>query len=72
MLELRGYGAGWRAFAAIGFLGAFTTFSTFGYETAMLVQQREWSRVFLYAGGSSVGGLTAVFIGLALAAAITR
>lgn len=52
-----------RAFVAIGFLGAFTTFSTFSYETLVLVQGGEWGRVAAYAGGSLVLGILAVALG---------
>ena len=35
-----------RAFFAIGLLGAFTTFSTFSYETLLLLQHGEWIKAF--------------------------
>jgi CrcB protein len=32
----------WRMFLVIGFLGAYTTFSTFEYETGALLRDSEW------------------------------
>ncbi len=54
---------GMRAFVAIGILGAFTTFSTFSYETVALLQDGEWTRAGAYALGSLLIGLAAVLIG---------
>lgn len=55
-----------REFLAIGLLGAFTTFSTFTWETAALLRDGEWARAGLYAGGSLALGIAAVLAGLAL------
>ena len=52
-----------RLFITIGLLGAFTTFSTFGYETIALVNDRE----FIYAVWNIISnlmlGLLAVWLG---------
>ncbi|HKK07915.1 MAG TPA: fluoride efflux transporter CrcB, partial [Gemmatimonadota bacterium] len=59
-----------RAFAVIGFLGAFTTFSTFSYETAALLRDGEWLPGFAYAAGSVLLALVGTFLGLGLAETI--
>jgi len=55
-----------RSFVTIGFLGAFTTFSTFSYEAVVLLQGGEWARGGLYVGGSLVLGLAGLLMGLGL------
>lgn len=59
-----------RAGLTVGFLGAFTTFSTYSYETVTLAQAGEWGRAAAYAAGSVVLGILFVFTGMALAHAI--
>ena len=61
-----------RGFVAVGLCGAFTTFSTFSYETVALMQEGHWARASLYAAGSVALGLLAVFAGTALAGAAFR
>jgi CrcB protein len=56
-----------RAGAAIGFCGAFTTMSTFGYETTALLVAGDYRRAALYVAGSVLGCIVAVFAGAALA-----
>ncbi|MGE0392276.1 MAG: fluoride efflux transporter CrcB [Vicinamibacterales bacterium] len=54
----------------VGFLGAFTTFSTFSVETNHLIQTDDWPMAMLYAAGSVVAGLAAVRAGAAIGAAL--
>lgn len=56
-----------RLFVATGFLGGYTTFSTFGYETIRLVQDGHAIRAALYVATSLIGGLIAVIAGMTLA-----
>lgn len=47
----------------IGFLGAYTTFSTFAYESIRLIEDGEWANFFLYVMGSAAIGLLSCGIG---------
>lgn len=61
------FSAGTRVFLLIGFLGAFTTFSTFGYETYGLARGGEGLRALGNVGLQLAGGLVAVWLGDQLA-----
>jgi len=61
-----------RAFVLIGLLGSFTTFSTFGSETLMLLRSGRVDMAALYAGGQVIIGIIMVWLGRFLAAAIWR
>lgn len=52
---------------AVGFLGAFTTFSTFGYETVVLLRTGRTAAAFVYIVSSVVVGIAAAGAGWALA-----
>lgn len=52
-----------RQFVAIGLLGAFTTFSTFSYETLALLQQAAIRPAFMNIALNLLFGLLAVWIG---------
>lgn len=59
--------AAWRLFLCVGFLGGFTTFSSFGYEALMLLMEGALVQSFAYAAGSVLLGLVAAYIGVVLA-----
>jgi fluoride exporter len=59
-----------RLLMAVGFLGAYTTFSTFEWETLALLAEGQYLRALGYATGSLAVGLVAVWIGAALGRAI--
>ncbi len=57
----------WRLFFTVGFLGAYTTFSTFEYETFNLVTDSQFFLAFLNLFGSALAGIIAVWLGNTLA-----
>jgi fluoride exporter len=54
----------------IGFVGAYTTFSTWMLESWRLIEAGSWPAALGNLGGSLAAGLLAVFAGLALGRAI--
>ncbi|HLO00886.1 MAG TPA: fluoride efflux transporter CrcB [Pyrinomonadaceae bacterium] len=56
-----------RLAVAVGFVGAYTTFSTFEYETARLLEGRDFIYAFLYVVLSFAIGFGAVWAGMVLA-----
>ena len=55
-----------RSIILIGFMGGFTTFSTFIFETEELLHDAEWLPALGYFSLHNVGGLIALVAGLAL------
>ena len=53
----------WRYLLPVGFVGAYTTFSTFGYETMRLVQLGRPAGALAYVLASNVLGFAAVLLG---------
>lgn len=59
-----------RLFLAVGVLGGYTTFSTFGYETLRLIEDGQAASALLNAFGQLALGLVAVYLGLSAARAL--
>ena len=57
----------WRLFFATGFLGGYTTFSSYAWEVLTLVQDGDWLPAGAYVVGSNVVGFAGVWLGAALA-----
>ena len=58
-----------RRFAAVGVLGAFTTFSAFSWEVVSMLRDGAWLRALTYAMSSVVLAVMALAAGMALATA---
>ena len=56
-----------RALLTTGFCGGYTTFSTFSYETASLLERGDYRRASVYVAGSVALSLIAMLLGFAAA-----
>lgn len=55
-----------------GFLGGYTTFSSFAFETETLAGEREWGTSLAYALGSVTLGVLACYAGIVIARLAAR
>jgi len=53
-----------RGFVAVGLLGGFTTFSSYSLEVVLMIERGQYLLAGLYAGGSALLAITALFCGL--------
>ena len=72
LFETLAWSAETRTMVTMGFLGAFTTYSTFSYEAVVLLEGGEWARGGLYIGGSLLLGLASVIGGMVVASLILQ
>lgn len=70
VLDTKELHAEWRLVIITGFLGSLTTFSTFGNDTLLLMQQGRMALALTNIGLSVAVGLLAVWAGYAIAGAI--
>jgi len=56
----------WRLLVAVGFLGAYTTFSTYTYESFNLLYKGQWIPGIINLLGSSAVGILAISFGVYL------
>jgi CrcB protein len=66
-----GWNPAWRFLIPIGFLGAYSTFSSYEWEIFATLRGGEFSSAALYAFGSILFGLVAVWCGVFLAEVIS-
>lgn len=59
-----------RLLVSVGFIGSYTTFSTFGWESIRLLEEGNFLLAAAYVLGSVLVGLLAVYLGLVAARAL--
>ncbi|MGH9711073.1 MAG: fluoride efflux transporter CrcB [Candidatus Acidiferrales bacterium] len=60
----------WRIALTVGFFGAFTTFSTFSWETVHMLEDGEWVKSLAYVAASVVLSLIVMLAGIRLGDAV--
>lgn len=69
LLDRSGLSPVWRQVLVVGFLGGFTTFSSYSFEAIDLLERGEWPTALLYGVGSNALGLLACWLGVLIARA---
>jgi CrcB protein len=62
----------WHLFFGVGFLGGYTTFSTFAVESVRLWNEAAFGRSIAYMAGSVILGVLAVALGMAIGRLLLR
>jgi fluoride exporter len=62
----------WRLLLVVGFLGGYTTFSSYTFEALSLLEEGDWLAAMTYVVGSNGLGLVAAYAGMVLARVIRR
>lgn len=62
----------WRLFLVVGFLGGYTTFSSYSFELVQLLAAGAWRDAALYGVGSNLLSFLGTIAGLALARSFSR
>jgi fluoride exporter len=55
-----------RVILLVGFMGAFTTFSSFAFETGQLMRDGQWLLAFANMAAEMILGLAALFVGFVI------
>ncbi len=72
LLLTRGADPAWRLLLVTGFLGGYTTFSTFAFDALRLADEGRPAQAALYVLGTIVVGLLACFAGMVLGRLLAR
>ncbi len=62
----------WRLLLVVGFLGGYTTFSSYTYEMLLLIEKGGWTRATIYSAGSVLLGVSACAVGIGIGRAISH
>jgi CrcB protein len=62
----------WRLLLVVGFLGGYTTFSSYTFEALVLAEEGRWLAAAWYVMGSNGIGLSAAYVGVLAARALAR
>ncbi len=57
----------WRLFFVTGFLGGYTTFSSYAWEVLALIEEGDWLPATIYVVGSNAVGFVGVWLGTVVA-----
>ena len=61
----------WRIGIMVGFIGGFTTFSSYCWEAVRMLQDGQWRNGTIYVFGSLIGGIVCVLLGMRAAERIS-